>query len=90
MSCMKEWALREPLVDIINQDAVITKGKAVKEIDLYTVTKEQLDFSTDFTLDVTRSDSFNGICAWFETYFTDSHKMVCIDTGPFADSTHWK
>ena len=55
-SCMKEVALREPLVDTVDVKAVVTKPCRVLELDLKTITKAELTFKAPFILEATRHD----------------------------------
>ncbi|KAG9048743.1 hypothetical protein FS837_012106 [Tulasnella sp. UAMH 9824] len=55
-SCIKEVALREPLVDTVDLKAVVTQPFAFKRIDLSTAKKEDLDFEAPFKLTATRND----------------------------------
>lgn len=50
MSSIRKVAISEPLVDVVDPKQVVTNACLVKEVDLYTVTKADLDFSAPFTL----------------------------------------
>ncbi|KNZ50495.1 protein arginine N-methyltransferase, partial [Puccinia sorghi] len=52
-SCIKEIALREPLVDTVELRAVTTNPCAVRTFDLLTVTKADLAFTAPFSLEAT-------------------------------------
>lgn len=62
----------------------------VKEVDLYTVKKEDLDFATPFHLFVKRNDFVQALVTYFNVEFTKSHKRLGFSTGPEATYTHWK
>jgi protein arginine N-methyltransferase 1 len=55
-SCIKEIALREPLVDTVDMKAIVTKPYEIKVLDLKTVKKEDLAFTAHFQLEATRTD----------------------------------
>jgi protein arginine N-methyltransferase 1 len=55
-SCIKEIALKEPLVDCVELRAVATQPAAIKHIDIKTVKKEDLAFKVPFELKATRND----------------------------------
>jgi hypothetical protein len=55
-SCIQEIALREPLVDTVDLKAVVTNPCKLATFDLLTVTKEQLNFKSQFELTATRND----------------------------------
>jgi len=90
MSCIKELALMEPLVDVCDPQQVISNACAVLNIDLYTVTKEQLDFTAPFKLTVNRDDYCHALVAYFTVEFSRSHTKLMFSTGPRSEYTHWK
>lgn len=89
-SVIKEIALREPLVDTVELRAVVCDPCAVKHIDLRTVTKEELAFSTPFQLRAIRNDYVHAFLGWFDIGFEACHKPVRFSTGPHSRYTHWK
>lgn len=50
MKCIKKWILSEPLVDPIDSKDILSTYCKYYEIDLKTVTKEQLDYVKEFEL----------------------------------------
>jgi len=90
MSCIKELALMEPLVDVCDPQQVISNACPVLNIDLYTVTKEQLDFTAPFKLAVNRDDYCHALVAYFTVEFSRSHTKLMFSTGPRSEYTHWK
>ena len=89
-SCIKEIALREPLVDTVDLRSVVCDPFAVKHLDLLTVKKEDLAFASDFTLRATRNDYVHAFLGWFDIGFEACHKPVRFSTGPHSRYTHWK
>ncbi|KAF8520361.1 protein arginine N-methyltransferase [Hysterangium stoloniferum] len=89
-SCIKDIALREPLVDTVDLKAVVTNPCVIKHIDLLTAKKEDLTFRAPFTLSSTRNDYIHAFLAWFDISFECTHKKVKFSTGPHAKYTHWK
>ncbi|KAI8993088.1 S-adenosyl-L-methionine-dependent methyltransferase [Trametes punicea] len=89
-SCIKEIALREPLVDTVELKAVVTDPCLIKHIDLRTVKKEELTFTAPFSLTATRNDYVHAFLAWFDILFDCTHTKVKFSTGPHAKYTHWK
>ncbi|KAI1794066.1 S-adenosyl-L-methionine-dependent methyltransferase [Ganoderma leucocontextum] len=89
-SCIKEIALREPLVDTVELKAVVTDPCLIKHIDLRTVKKEDLTFTHTFSLTATRNDYVHAFLAWFDILFDCTHTKVKFSTGPHAKYTHWK
>lgn len=105
-SCIKDIALREPLVDCVELRAVVSQPCAIRQIDIATVTKEELAFKVPFELKATRNDceyqytadmmrhlthpDIHAFLGWFDISFSCCHKPVNFSTGPQAKYTHWK
>ncbi|KAL4243977.1 Protein arginine N-methyltransferase [Abortiporus biennis] len=89
-SCIKDIALREPLVDTVELKAVVTDPCLIKNINLLTAKKEDLTFTAPFSLKATRNDYVHAFLAWFDISFECTHKKVQFSTGPHAKYTHWK
>lgn len=83
MSCVKQSVLQEPIVDIFNKNLINTSVCKVLDIDLYTCTKEDLDFSNQYELTFIRRDTLNGLAAWFDCYFNKLPNKVNFSTGNF-------
>ncbi|KAF9073587.1 protein arginine N-methyltransferase [Rhodocollybia butyracea] len=89
-SCIKDIALREPLVDTVELKSVVTDPCMIKHINLLTAKKEDLTFEVPFKLRATRNDYAHAFLAWFDISFDCTHKKVKFSTGPHAQYTHWK
>jgi len=90
MSCIKEVAISEPLVDVVEPKQVVTNSAVVKEVDLYKVTPADLDFKSLFRLEVGRNDYIQALVTYFSVEFTKCHKRIGFSTGPDSPYTHWK
>ncbi|XP_037070083.1 protein arginine N-methyltransferase 1-like [Pollicipes pollicipes] len=90
MSCIREVAVSEPLVDVVDPKQVVTNSCLLKEVDLATITKAELAFSAPFTLKVRRSDYVQAFVTYFNIEFTKCHKRVGFSTAPESRYTHWK
>ncbi|KAN0060076.1 Nuclear SAM-dependent mono-and asymmetric methyltransferase [Thecaphora frezii] len=89
-SCIKDIALREPLVDTVEFKSVVCDACPIKQLDLTTVTKEELSFVADFSLKVNRNDYVHAFLGWFDISFEACHKPIKFTTGPHSKYTHWK
>ena len=69
MSCIKELALLEPLVDTVEKECVATNAVKVLDVDIATVTKEELDFSGNFKIYAHRDDFIHAFVAYFDCSF---------------------
>jgi len=90
MSCIKDMALLEPLVDVCKPDQIISDSAKILEIDLYKVKKEELDFEAKWQLNITRSDFIHAVVVYFNVEFSKSHTPIRFSTGPRSPYTHWK
>ncbi|XP_046681597.1 protein arginine N-methyltransferase 1-like [Homalodisca vitripennis] len=90
MSAIRKIAISEPLVDVVDPKQVVTNACLIKEVDLYTVTKEDLDFQAPFHLQVRRNDYIQALVTFFTIEFTKCHKRIGLSTAPEAPYTHWK
>nr|MBE5724336.1 arginine methyltransferase 1 [Cucujiformia] len=90
MSSIRKIAISEPLVDVVDPKQVVTNACLLKEVDLYTVTKEDLEFSSPFHLICRRNDYIQALVTFFNVEFTKCHKRLGFTTAPDAAYTHWK
>ena len=90
MSVIKEIAITEPLVDVVEGKAVVSNSFPILNLDLMTCTKEDCSFTSEFTLSCLRQDFCHAFVAYFEVAFTQLHKPIAFSTGPFSKYTHWK
>lgn len=67
-SCIKDIALKEPLVDTVDLKAVVSNPCAIRHIDIRTVKKEDLTFKVPFELKATRNDCELFLRAEIERY----------------------
>lgn len=90
MSCFKNTVLAEPIIDVCPPKIINSSSCRILDIDLYTVKKEDLDFSSKYELVfTTNNDNFSGLVAWFDTGFTKLNKKFNLSTSPFLKATHW-
>ncbi|KAJ9084531.1 Nuclear SAM-dependent mono-and asymmetric methyltransferase [Entomophthora muscae] len=90
MSTIHDVAIKEPLVDTVNGDVVVSDPYMFKEIDIYTVKKEDLAFEVPFAIKAHRDDYVHAFICWFDTTFTSCHKHITLSTSPHSKYTHWK
>mmetsp|Transcript_17405 Transcript_17405/g.25701 ORF Transcript_17405/g.25701 Transcript_17405/m.25701 type:complete len:366 (+) Transcript_17405:101-1198(+) len=90
MTPIKDVALCEPVVDVVDAKAIVTDAVPIIDLDILTCTKEDASFASDFVLRAHRNDFINGFCAYFECAFTQVHKPIGFSTSPFCRYTHWK
>lgn len=90
MSPIKEIAIKEPVVDIVDSKSIVTDSVPILNVDILTCTAEDLNFVSKFKLQAHRNDYIHGLVAYFECAFTQIHKPIGFSTSPYARYTHWK
>mmetsp|Transcript_14674 Transcript_14674/g.14756 ORF Transcript_14674/g.14756 Transcript_14674/m.14756 type:complete len:89 (+) Transcript_14674:621-887(+) len=88
MTAMRSRAIREPFVDIVEEAKIISTQAPILDIDLHTVTIENLSFCSSFSLHIPKSQILSGIVGWFEVGFFHSHKPITLNTSPRFKDTH--
>lgn len=91
MSCIKELAISEPLVDNVDPKQIVTGHCTVKEVNLLNVTKEELSFEVPFQLTAKKDEYIHAFMTYFNVEFSPCHTNVGFSTSPEASKyTHWK
>lgn len=83
MSCMREIAITEPLVDTVDPKLVVSTSALIKEIDLREMTVDDLTFRAPFHLPVLRDDYVSAFVTFFNIEFSACHKYVGFSTCNF-------
>lgn len=89
-SLMKDVVIFEPLVDCCSSSQIICKSVRFKEFDLYTVTVEDLTFTSDIKLRASRDDYVHALLCFFSCEFSKTKGRIRFSTGPADEQTHWK
>ena len=90
MSCFKNAVICEPLIDVCPKKRINSSSCKIFDINLYTVKKEDLNFSSKYELTFgVENDRFSGLVAWFDTGFTKLPNKFNLTTSPYHKSTHW-
>lgn len=90
MSPIKDLAIKEPVVDVVDAKAIVTDSVPILRLDILTCKKEDLEFTSKFRIMAQRNDYIHGLVAYFECAFTQVHKPIGFSTAPFCRYTHWK
>lgn len=81
--------------DIIDPNSIITNDATILDIDILTVKKEELEFSSAYSLKLASDDEyslgaiFSGFVVWFEVDFMVKGKVLTLSTSPYHTPTHW-
>lgn len=90
MSCMTPTVMKEPLVDVVNSDMLMSDPVKVLDLDLVYMKKEDVNFASSYRLRMNYNDRVHGLIAWFDTPFSRLTRPNLLSTSPFKKYTHWK
>lgn len=90
MTSIRDNALHEPLVDVVDAKQVVSNSALIKEVDIRTMKEEDLTFSSPFHLQIKRNDYVHAFVTYFNIEFSSCHKKVGFSTSPDSPYTHWK
>merc|ERR1719322_851002 len=91
MTSIRDTALQEPLVDVVEPQQVVTSPCMLREVDLYTASiEDHMDFTVPFNLMMKQKDNVHAFVAYFNVEFTKCHKRTGFTTSPESRYTHWK
>ena len=62
----------------------------IQSIDLHAVKVEDLDFESNFTLNIRHDDYVHAFVSFFDCLFSKCHTRIMFGTAPWDEYTHWK
>ena len=90
MNAMKPESFTNANITTVNPNEIISDCATVVSIDTKTATVEDLDFESDFKLNITRDGKVYAFCGWFDTIFDgEGIEKVMFSTSPSSKKTHW-
>ena len=90
MSVLTPTVMKEPLVDSVNSEAVMSKPCKILDLDLVNCKKEDVEFTASYSLKMLYTDRVHALIAWFDTPFSNLTRTINLSTSPFSKYTHWK
>ncbi|CAF0942055.1 unnamed protein product [Rotaria sp. Silwood1] len=90
MGCLKNYVMREPLIDTVDKRQICTDHFPLKTFDLTTMTINDINIDTKFRLCALRDDYIHAFVTYFIVEFTACPQRTVINTAPGAGYTHWK
>jgi len=90
MGCLKNYVMREPLVDTVDKRQICTDHYPLKTFDLKTMSINDINIDTKFRLHALRDDYIHAFVTYFLVEFTACPQKIVINTAPGAGYTHWK
>ena len=90
MECIKNISYASPLIDSFNKDSIISTICPIYNIDLYTITEKDLNFSNEYELIFIKNDYMSGLASWFDVEFFNVPNQIKFTTSPYNQLTKWK
>lgn len=90
MSCMVPTVMRDPLIDVVPSNAIISSSDKILEIDLCTMKPSEVEFCSTYALRMKHNDTVHGLVAWWDAEFLRLPNPVTLSTSPYSKATHWK
>jgi len=90
MSCMRSPILGEASVEVVGSQFVASSSPKVLDLDINTCSVADTEFTSSFTLEISRDCELTGILGYFDTFFDLPTSPVMFSTGPDSTPTHWK
>ena len=90
MSVMSTSIFKDPVVDTVPSDAIMSDYCCILDIDLVKMKKEEVNFSSYYTLTMSYTDKVHALVCWFDTSFSDLKCPAVLSTSPYRKYTHWK
>ena len=90
MSCLTPTVMKEPLVDTVDSQMIMSDACKVMDLDLVHCNKADVQFCSQYVLKMKYTDRVHGIVAWFDTPFSRLTRPVMLSTSPYKKYTHWK
>lgn len=90
MSCMSHSVFKDPVVDTVPSQQIMSDYCCVLDLDLVHMKPEEVNFSNHYSLTMNYTDRVHALVAWFDTTFQDLTRPVVLTTSPLKKYTHWK
>ena len=93
MRAMQNAVLREAQIDFVSPLNIVSSHCKILDLDLNHMKKEDVNFSSAYSLKMIRNDKIHGLVSWFDCIFEDPKKpenRVVLSTSPGKHGTHWK
>merc|ERR1719432_306406 len=69
MSCMRGPILGEANVEVVGSEHIVSNSQRVHDLDITTCTVADTEFSSDFSLEISRTCDLTAIVGYFDTFF---------------------
>ena len=90
MSVLTPTVMKEPLIDYVNSNMLMSTSTKILDLDLITCKKEDVNFASSYRLVMNHSDTVHAMVTWFDTPFSNLTRPITLSTSPYQRGTHWK
>lgn len=90
MNCLTPTVMREPIIDTVPSDVIISDSCRILELDLTTMKPGDVEFSNQYTLSARRQDKMHALLSWWDCEFSRLQNPQTLSTSPYQKVTHWK
>jgi len=90
MDVFARVARRDPYVEYVDPEQVVTNTTQLIALDLKSMKKEDSNFSVPFSLKVTQQNYLNALATFFDVEFSATYTGIKFSTSPYGPATHWK
>jgi protein arginine N-methyltransferase 1 len=90
MSCLTPTVMREPLIDEVNSNMLMTHPCKILELNLCTMKLSDMEFSSEYKIKSNFEDKIHGLTVWWDCDFSELKRPVRLSTSPMEKLTHWK
>jgi protein arginine N-methyltransferase 1 len=71
MNCMSHSVFKDPVVDTVPSQQIMTDSCCILDLNLVTMKKEEVNFSNYYALTANFTDRVHALVSWFDTTFSD-------------------
>lgn len=90
MSVMASGMFVDPMVDTVPANNIMSDSCSIIDLDLMTMNKDDVEFSSHYSLTMDDNDKVHALVSWFDCAFSSVTRPVILTTSPMKQYTHWK
>jgi len=90
MNCLTATVMREPIIDVVPSDIIITDACKILELDLITMKPGDVQFNSFYKLKAQNEDKVHALVSWWDADFSRLTNPESLSTSPYQKATHWK
>merc|ERR1719183_1387085 len=90
MSIMTKGIFKDPIVDTVPPDNLMSDSCCILDLDLVKMKKSDVEFANHYSLTMQYSDKVHALVFWFDTVFGNLQHPAVLTTSPLRKYTHWK